>query len=114
VKEGNEQNVANTCWAAVVSGLLGRNGELIRTCWNAALKLSSTMLSAEGLRQLHEIELCVQIEGSEELKSSMLPMPMELRAAVDEAVANSAQVTSRAQSEVSGVLTDIGFKHDVS
>jgi hypothetical protein len=111
VKNGNPQEVTTMCWAAVIAGELGE-GELIRTCWKAAMQIPPHTLSVQALTQLHEIELCVQIEGSEELRSSLDEMPREMRAAVDEAVGEIANLSSRRQSEVSALLTEMGFAHE--
>jgi hypothetical protein len=113
LENGNSQDLANTCWAAVILGLLGRNNNLVRECWNVAMAIPPNSLSVKYLTQLHEIDVCVQVEGSEELKSSLLPMPRELREAIDRAVAESNQTISRSQSEVSSALTAIGFNHKV-
>jgi hypothetical protein len=113
IKEGNAQAITNTCWAAVTLGMLGRNDNLIRECWNAAMVIPPETLTVEDFRQLHEVELCVQIEGCEDLKSSLLSMPPDLEEAVDKAVAESKQRSSQRQAEVSSVLFNIGFDHEV-
>jgi hypothetical protein len=112
VKKGNPQNVANTVWAAAVLGLLGKNANLVRLCWNSAMALDLSKFTAKNLTQLHEVERCVQIEGSDELQQSLLPMPQELRDAVDKAVASNELVSSRHHLEASKALTTIGFAHE--
>jgi hypothetical protein len=112
VENGTIQNVANTCWAAVILGLIGREDDLIRLLWNATVEVPPHSLSIEDLRQLHEAEVCIQIEGTSEFKKSLISMPRELREAVDKAVAASINTSSRSQSEVSQVLHGIGFKHE--
>jgi hypothetical protein len=114
VENAKPQHVANTCWAAVVLGLLGRNNNLVRECWNAAMAIPLNSLSSAALLQLHEIYLCIQIEGGEELKSSLLSMPLDLREAIDKADAESLNGFSPSQSAVvSTILTRIGFNHEV-
>jgi hypothetical protein len=113
VKIGDPQAVSNVCWAAGILGLLGRNDNLVIACWNAAMAIPLNSLSVAELHQLHEVDLCVQIEGGEKLKSSLLSMPRELREAIDKAVAESVNKSSRRQEEVSSALTSIGFNHEV-
>jgi hypothetical protein len=117
-EKGTLQEVIYIGWAAMTLGLLGRDesyDDLILKCWNKAMATElRNKLSVEALTQLHEIELCAQIEGTEEFKKSMLPIPQSMRKAINNAVSNSYNSSNRIPLEVSETATSIGFEHEIA
>jgi hypothetical protein len=71
-------------------------------------------IAVEALHQWHEVELCVEIEGSDKLKSRLLPKPHDLRDAMQEAaLSTNNNESSRYHLEASTILNSLAFNHEI-
>jgi hypothetical protein len=102
IEESNPQAVVNICFSFAILDLANNHETEFRLLWAKAISLDRNVLPLEGRRQLFQAHAFVTASGVESLEA---PPLLE----TDDSVAGE----SNAQNEVSGLLDELGFQHEV-
>jgi len=111
VMEGKPQNIATTAWAMAALGLLESRRELVKMLWNKAMTIPVVELVDDDLRQLYQVQLCVELEG-EGLREGLHGVGEELRDRIKKSLFTLDVGLSKAHCEISELLEVMGVDHD--
>jgi len=107
VRDGNEQEVANTLWSFAIAGYLDEGRDLVEKLWNRACD-GRLQFNFENLQQLALFYAAAQIE---EPNLNLEPPPESLLGQIEAAAAKSLVTVSREQQDVSSTLKELNIDH---
>jgi len=111
IKDGNEQIISNTCYAIAILGMSKKHNTLLKQLWSTAIFLTDldNVFDASIFVQLAQTQLFAEADGV------VLPSPSEkIMERINQASGNRDEnEQSRSSKEISLLLKEIGFKHNV-